>query len=182
MDWLKEQERLRDAALREALASPQFSVIIALDRAVEALGGKAVLSNLANALNVDRREAIGTKVAKSEVISKSRAVTTLGTAALRVLEEVGKPLPMVTLLEKVQATGLAMEGKDPLSNFRSSLSRDSRLRSHGKSNVFVWWFADRDLPQGFDEAEPNLLKGLNGSASSVSSLEGGDGHGPATTH
>lgn len=178
MDWLAEQTKLRDAALSALRGSTHFRAVEALDAAVVALGGKPVFNSL-QALSAD---SMATVTPASPERSSVRAITGHGTAALGVLENAGRPLPILSLLDKVRESGTDVSGKDPLSNFRSSLSRDTRLRSVGKGNQFVWWFADREFPQGFDEAEPNLLKGLNGSASSVSSKEGGEGHGPATTH
>jgi hypothetical protein len=173
-DWLQEQSRLRDEAWAEVQALPAFKALQAFDAAVVALGGQSVL-----ALNHTTQALVANNKGKAEQTDTqgARSKTALGDIALQVLEAEGRPMSFTDLFQMSQHRGLSMSGKDPRANFRSALSRDSRLKAHGESNKFHWWFADRELPGDWDEAEPNMLHGLNGSASSShSSQEGGDGH------
>lgn len=180
--WLRDQARLRDAALAELQASDLYRAFRAFDAAVVALGGvSAAHAEVRPERTVEPDQRAEFKD-RPEPKASPAAATAYGNHAVQVLETIGRPLSMQDLYDFAVQDGLSVGGTKPLENFRSSISRDHRFKAIGGSNKFVWWFADRDLPKDEGEAEPNMLTKLNGSASPLSSQEGGDGrYDPATT-
>ncbi|MDY7098601.1 MAG: hypothetical protein SXU28_10735 [Pseudomonadota bacterium] len=168
MSMLEKIQTLRAEALEEAMASPAFETVRALDAAVVSAGGKSLL------------EAAKESKPKSEPALITRVVTGMtlpakkmsqGDAAELALREKG-PLPVGRLQEAAEQKGAVFRGDNPVPSFRSMLSKDARFRSVQRNNMYFWWLKGVELPREF-MPEPTSIDDLLGSGSNANE-EGGD--------
>lgn len=167
---------LRDEALDEMRKTEAFKAFIALDDAVVAMGGErlpvtdsidSAVTAVSNIYSRMPRNPNGKRVSQ-------------GDAAAMVLEERG-PTPGVDLLDAIPDKGGNVGGDKPMINLTSTMSKDSRFVSVRRDGSYFWWFADRPLPENWNTGAGLDLGGEPAPVSMPSSLEGGDGHDPATT-
>lgn len=175
MSMLQKIEILRAEALKDAMASPAFDMVRALDNAVVAAGGESLSKT--NAASIPKPdEPIVTGV--SNVFQMPEKKVPQGDAAVLALRDAG-PLPVGRLLEGAEKNGAIFNGEKPIPSFRSMLSKDDRFYSFIRNKMYFWWLNGVDLPEGF-LPEPDDVDDLLGSGAN-SNREGGGGHGPATT-
>ena len=170
MSMLQKVETLRAEALKEAMASPAFDMVRALDAAVVAAGGKS-LSTTSGASTPKAEAPIVTGIASG--IEMPAKKVPQGDAASMALQESG-PLPIGRLLEAAQQNGAVFNGEKPTPSFRSMLSKDDRFYSLTRNGMYFWWLNGVDLPEGF-LPEPEDISDLLGSGAN-SNQKGGDGH------
>ena len=174
-------EAIRDKAWDAVKASEAYAVFAALDAAVVAAGGVARLPLTASLLPIPLAIPVTHASAGYSSGTKLRRPSQ-AEAAYVALKRNDRPMPVGDLMEAATAEGATIGGSDPLANFRSSLSKDSRFRSIMRKGQYFWWFADAELPPKWNDPEPDDFESLMASGSSFpSNKEGGDGHGPATT-
>lgn len=175
MGMLGQIEKLRAEALKEALNLPALAVVRSLDAAVVSAGGVSLLATTSSKTD----EPIIVTGELPEGFTPPPRKVSQGDAAVAALEDNG-PLPVGILLEKSLENGAVAKGKNPLTSFRSMLSKDERFVSLQRNNMYFWWFADRDLPEEF-MPEPEKGLDLQGSGNNANQ-EGGDGHGANNTN
>jgi hypothetical protein len=173
MTMLEKVTRLRADALEEAMASPAFAMVRALDAAVVAAGGESLIP--------ERRlePLLAEATAKVAIAYDSGKKVPQGDAAYAALSKSG-PLPIGRLLEKAKDHGAVFTGEKPLPSFRSMLSKDDRFYSLQRNNTFLWWLNGVDLPERF-KPEPNDINDFLGSGTNTNQ-EGGDGHAANNTN
>lgn len=173
--------RLRDEAWDSVRGSPAFAAFKALDDAVAAMGGKAMVSGEAQGEAGQRAfDDMAAVIRPRSEPSHGRVSQADAAAAL--LEERGEPTPGVKLLNGLPAKGASVSGANPIVNFTSSMSKSGRFRSVRRDGRYFWWFKDRPLPTDWNEPESEEFdRLLNSGSPKPSRQEGGDGHGPATT-
>lgn len=169
MNIIDKTKALRNEAWQAVLASPAYRAFKGLDDAVKAMTGEETVVLAVSGLPTPQ---FPNHRAKSKPLS---ARLTQGDVAARVLKTNGEPLPIGRWLEKSIADGINIKGDDPLSNFRSTVSRDKRFYAIKRNNMYFWWFNDVDLPEGWKAATDPDLPGLSVAADS-NDQEGGDGH------
>jgi hypothetical protein len=175
--WLEKVRDLRAEAWDALMSSPDFIAFKTFDDAVVSLGGAPILAMDSTPLkDVARRvvEAAGARMTENKKLSQ-------GDAAEMVLNQRRIPLSLADLLNGAIEKGAEIGGADPVSNFRSSISKDKRFRSVTRNGKYFWWLVDVPMPPATNETgEPDLLDGSPDS-SVPSSQEGGEGNAPATT-
>ena len=172
---------LRDKAWEGVKSTQEFALFKALDEAVAAVGGASISGGLA-------------KVPPQNWLPKSANVAGAGARALsqpkrlsqtevaaQVLREMDEPLPIGRLLECVIAKGVVFRGENPLPSFRSAMSKDARLVSIMRGNMYFWWFSDRPVPAHWNTEGGLDLVGNPPAVSHYSSQEGGDVHAATIT-
>ena len=168
---LHETQALRDKAWDALTASPAFAPFKALDDAVVSMGGR---SKVPRDPSLDLKPPPGAAHVVRQR-SRNRSRPSQGDVAFSCLREAAIPLHIQELMEKVIARGIEISGANPLANFRSTLSRDSRFKSIMKDGGYFWWLASSPVPRSWKEAEgPDLLD--QPSASNSNNQEGGDTH------
>lgn len=160
---------LRSEAWQAVLATPAYRAFKGFDDAVKALTGEAVEP-------LPKFNALGAALATNGAarIRVSKRITQADVAE-RVLRKAGEPLPIGRWLEKCVEDGIGIKGEDPLANFRSTASRNARFYNFTRNNMYFWWLAGVELPEGWKEATDPDLPGLSVTADS-NNQEGGDGH------
>lgn len=171
-EFLAATMALRDSAWAKVMASPAFAYFKAMDEATVAAGGTSILST------GFPRPPVAERVAGSHMVPTTKRLSQ-GDAAGLVLRELGEPLPIGRLLEKVMDKGVEFRGDDPLPSFRSAMSKDARYEPITRNNMYFWWFKGEALPSGWNETGADLLGTTP--ASSTYNQKGGDGHGLPTT-
>lgn len=175
-------EAIRDKAWDAVKASEAYAVFAALDAAVVAAGGQARLASPTATIVKTPIAMPVTHAAVGYANSTKPRKLSQAEAAYIGLRKADRPMPVGDLMEAATVEGAAIGGSDPLANFRSALSKDTRFRSIMRKGQYFWWFADAALPSKWNDPEPDDFESLMASGSSFSSnQEGGDGHGPATT-
>lgn len=170
MTMLDRIVKLRAEALGDAMKSPAFATVRALDDAVVAAGGKRLIDGI-GAENVIAAAA-AVKPRPLKAYGGRAPKVPQGDAAEAALKANG-PLPVGVLLEKAVEKGAKVGGDKPLVSFRSMLSKDDRFYSLQRNNMYFWWLSDTDLPEGFlPEPEDSDLWG----SGSTTNEEGGDAH------
>lgn len=166
MSMLEKVKALRADALQEAMASPTFDMVRALDAAVVAAGGESLIAK------PQARQIFAVPAATVAVAyANNGKKVPQGDAASMALHESG-PLPIGRLLEAAKQKGAVFRGEDPLPSFRSMLSKDKRFESINRNNMYFWWLNGVDLPEGF-LPEPDESSDLLGSGANTNQ-KGGD--------
>lgn len=168
---------LRDKAWESLKSTQEYALFKALDEAVTAIGGTTLVRGLATMppaiwLPKSASAVVG---AGTSALSQPKKLSQTEFAA-QVLQEAGEPLPIGRLLERVIAKGVVFKGEDPLPSFRSAMSKDARLFSVMRGNMYFWWFTGRALPAHWNTEGGLDLVGDPPADSYHSSQEGGDGH------
>ncbi|TCP71278.1 MULTISPECIES: hypothetical protein [unclassified Sphingomonas] len=162
--WLEKARDLRQQAYEALQATPAYAAFKAFDDAVVGLGGAPFFeaSPHAQPVKVAAARALDAAVKRT---ADSRKLSQ-GDAAELVLMQHQEPLPIVRLMEEVQAKGAEIGGTDPLNNFRSTVSKDPRFRTSKRNNMYFWWLTDQPLPPQWNEpTDPDLLTASVGSSS-----------------
>lgn len=173
---LEKMAALRDEALDEMRISAAFRAFIALDDAVVAMGGERVPVTA----SVDSTVSAVSNIYSRMPRSPNGKRVSQGDAAAMVLNERG-PTQGVDLLNAIPDKGGNVGGDKPMINLTSTMSKDPRFASVRRDGSYFWWFADRPLPENWNTGAGLNLGEEPAPVSVPSSLEGGDGHGPATT-
>ena len=64
-------------------------------------------------------------------------------AALKIIDERNRPIPLGALYRALVLAGVEIGGKDPRNNLSAKLYADPRVVTHPK---YGWWRADEPLP------------------------------------
>jgi len=178
---LQSTEHLRRAAYDALKASEAFRAFKALDDAVAAMGGQRLLAVQGGVtINGSPVSAFANGSARPEINPPRRRRVSQAEGAEQVLKEQRRPMTSAELIEAVRQKGVTVGGDKPLMSFGSTLSRDPRFTNHRRDGLYYWWLAGKELPEAWNEAEPDDFAGLLGSASSSSSQEGGESHAATT--
>jgi hypothetical protein len=184
-------ETLREEAWKAVTESPRFEALKAIDLAITTLGGESILFQI----KTTDAEMVKVGIASVALVGKAtdlkppvrrklarhrRKPLSQSAAAMAVLKDAGEPLPIGRLMERAGMRGAQIGGKNPLSNFRSVISKDPRFKSLVRNNLYFWWFAGENPPSGWNETPGrDLLDGPG--VSSVHSNQEGGGRLAATT-
>lgn len=174
---IEKVKALREEVLEQLQNSDEFRAFTALDNAVIALGGKALLISPSLAQVTDAVHAANQKLPHIPVLTGRRI--SHGDAAALVLEERG-PTQGVDLLNAVPAKGGVIGGEKPMINLTSSLSKDARFVSIRRNGSYFWWFADKPLPADWDTGAGLDLGEEPAPVLSNSSQEGGEANAATT--
>jgi len=135
---------LRDEALAKIECSEPYRLAKGLDELVASLGGEARMGHYGMAgLNAFLN---GASPVVEALAARKRKNLSQADAAYGALQDAGKPLQVVPLMEAVRERGVEVKGADPLANFRSTLSRDERFVSFRREGQYLWWFKDMMVP------------------------------------
>lgn len=182
-DLKTETIALRDKAWEGVKSTLEYTLFKALDDAVAAIGEATFAGGLAAMPPASwLPKPTGTFMgAGTRALSQPKKMSQTEVAA-QVLREAGEPLPIGRLLERVIAKGVVFRGEDPLPSFRSAMSKDARLESVVRNNMYFWWFEGEALPLGWNATAGDDLLSHPAVASVPSSLEGGDGRAANNTN
>lgn len=179
MSMLDKIEKLRDEAWQEAMASPLFATVRALDDAVAAAGGSRLFN--VKALDAPQPLYASTKILEiKNVFDPGKASgqrLSQGDAAEKALRRAG-PLPVGRLMEAAAELGAQIGGEKPLVSFRSTLSKDNRFYSVKRNGMFFWWLTGIDFPEGW--MGPSESYDLPLDPDPDSNQKGGDRHAATT--
>jgi hypothetical protein len=144
-DLIERAKALRDIAWAEVVETQQYKNFAALKAAVDAMSKTELAAHLRSvpAAPLSRRMAAA---AVADSLSRKVSQADAGVAALR---EAGEPLPIGRFMEAAIAKGAAINGANPLANFRSTVSKDARFRSVMRNGMYFWWFSNEPLPPGW---------------------------------
>ena len=159
MDWKAKAIEMRQAAWQELSALPAFVAFMAADKMVVDMGGASMLDSDAPKPSKGIAAAVLKVTTPRAFASGDRpASPSNGDIAFEVLSKKGAPMSTIPLMEECRTNGARIGGKDPINNFRSSLSRDDRFHSFRHEGGYYWWLKGASIPNTWLEAAgPDLL-------------------------
>lgn len=143
--WLEKTRALRDEAFDALLSSSDYIAFKAFDDAVVRLGGSPLLDMQPSSLKAAASRVVGNAAMK---MGDARRLSQADYAELA-LKQKNEPLPIGRLLASALEKGAVIGGSDPLANFRSTLSKDSRFVSIMRNSMYFWWFSQEPVPAGW---------------------------------
>lgn len=186
MDLLGQLKVLRDEAWSHVTKTKEYQAYIIVERAyTEMTSDQQIDATRAGGIGNagPRAGGIGSVVSRAGVRGTAPRAMYIGGAvrrratqavfAARVLMEGQRPMPIADLLEACIADGMIISGEDPLSNFRSTMSRDPRFTNFQHGGTYFWWLADQPLPDKW-RAEAGMLD-LQTASARQADEEGGGG-------
>lgn len=148
--FLAKARELRAIAWDAVTVSEEFRAFKAFDDAVVSLGGNPLYEIGAGPIR-DQAKRIVDAAAKRLADGKKLSQ---GDAAEVVLRMTGLPMNIAELMEAAVEKGAEVRGSDPLSNFRSTISKDDRFYSVKAGSHYYWWLKDKPLPPRPDGLPP----------------------------
>lgn len=177
MSMLLKIVALRDEAWNHVENSEHFKAWKGLNDAVLALDVTAANNETITVFETKTSRSMNPKP-KPNIKRKTKRVTQSAVAE-SVLKSMGEPLPVGRWLEKSIERGINIRGDDPLSNFRSTVSRDKRFYNFVRNGMYFWWLNGVELPEKWKKAEGRDL--LDQPSAFVShNQEGGEANATAT--
>lgn len=152
-EWLAKARRLRADAWDAVCATPDYIAFKNFDSLVVQMGGTSVLGETDVASNWK-------SAAQRAVESVARRVSegkrpSQGDAAEMALRQQREPMSIGRLIEAAMAKGAEIGGSDPLANFRSAVSKDSRFYTIRKGSGYLWWLKGEPLPASWVKHDPD---------------------------
>lgn len=177
-EWLIKARALRDEAYEALLTNPAYMAFKTFDDAVVSLGGAPMFELRAASSPVHEAakrivETVSKRAGESAKIAQ-------GDAAEIVLRLANKPLSISTLMQQAIERGAEIGGRDPLGNFRSTLSKDDRFTAVRRGQFYVWWLAGVPLPPMVSETAVQRYQAETAASLISSDQKGGDGDAPST--
>lgn len=154
-EWLDRARQLRAEAWDAVQASSAYVAFKRFDDLVVDMGGTSLI-NENDAAASWKSTALRAVEAAARRLSDQKKLSQ-GDAAEIVLRQVREPLPIARLLEGVVKRGVMIGGADPLSNFRSAISKDDRFYALRAGNMFFWWLRGEQVPPTWEHTFPPNL-------------------------
>lgn len=148
-EWLDRARQLRAEAWDAVQASSAYVAFKRFDDLVVDMGGTSLISENDAAASWKSTTLRAVDAAARRLSDQKKL--SQGDAAEIVLRQVREPLPVARLLEAVVKRGVAIGGADPLSNFRSSISKDDRFYALRKGSLYFWWLKGQQVPPAWQE-------------------------------
>lgn len=161
---LEKTRMLRDEAWQAVMESEAFLAFKALDDAYVRMGGSSRVADDPGAFMEFAKQVV--KVA-SRRMAENRKLSHAEAAEIA-LHNAAQPLTTPNLLEAAKEAGAEIGGNDPLNNFRSTISKDSRFKSVKKDGTSFWWIEGEPLPPEWNEATSPSLQDEPVASSSAS--------------
>jgi hypothetical protein len=143
-EWLDRARQLRAEAWEAVLATSAFIAFKKFDDLVIDMGGTTALGevDVAASWKATTQRAME---AAARRFSDTRKLSQADAAEVALAQR-REPTPIGVLLEAAIERGAEIRGADPLSNFRSALSKDDRFYALRRNNMHYWWLKNELLP------------------------------------